>query len=141
MDIPLKGPADVARRANRSRNAVLMLLLGVVAGLYFNWMIRFLPTYQGSGWQKFGLSLPPWLLFAAFLWFQRRVWRKDELEKIIDRDALVFAFHGLLGGLILLGQLQAAGLVPDFKWHNGHILLAMIFMMLAGMAWSKWRYR
>ena len=73
--------------------------------------------------------------------FQRRVWRKDELEQRIDRDALVFAFQGLLGGLILLDQLQAAGLVVKFKWANGHILLVMIFMMLAGMGWSKWRYR
>ena len=141
MDIPRNRPSEAAPRANRSRNAMLMFLCGVAAGLYFNWMIRFLPTYQGSGWFKLGLSLPPWLLFAVFLWFQRRVWRKDELEQIIDRDALVFAFHSLLGGLILLGQLQAAGLVPEFKWDNGLIVLVMIFMMLAGMAWSKWRYR
>ena len=141
MDIPLNQTTDPAHRAKRRRNALLLFILGVGTGLYFNWMIRFLPTYQGSGWSKLGLSLSPWLFFVLFMRFQRRVWRKDELEQIIDRDALVFAFQGLLGGLILLDQLQAAGLVVKFKWANGHILLVMIFMMLAGMGWSKWRYR
>jgi len=141
MEISDAGIAGKGSAANRNRDAIVLFVIGVLTGLGFNWTIRFLPTYEGPAWLKLGISLLPWLLFALFMRFQRRVWRSDELEKLIDRDAIVFAFYVLLGGFIVLDQLQAAGLVTRFKWANGPITLVMIFAMLAGMIWSKRRYR
>lgn len=141
MDISDTETAGKGSGTNRSRDAIILLVISVLTGICFNWTIRFLPTYEGPAWLKLGISLLPWMLFALFRRFQRRVWRSDELEKLIDRDAIVFAFYVLLGGFILVDQLQAAGLVPLFKWASGQIMLAMIFAMLAGLLWSKRRFR
>jgi hypothetical protein len=80
-------------------------------------------------------------VLAASWRFLKKAWQEDELEKIINRDALAFACYGLIAGLIVLGQLQSAGFVGKFKWENGHILLVMIFLMGGGVFWSGRRFR
>jgi uncharacterized membrane protein YhdT len=133
--------AEALPKSRRSRVTLRLFLQGVGVGICFKVVGDFLGVYDAPGWLKFGLLLLPWLFFAAFSLHMRRVWREDELEKIINRDAFAFAGYGLIFGLILLNQLESAGVVREFKWATGQILLLMVFLMSAGILWSNRRYR
>jgi hypothetical protein len=141
METSPTSSADPIPKHSRSRNIVWTLLHGVAFGLCLKLVADLLPGYQGPTWHKIGLVLLPWLLLGLSFRYLRRIIQEDELEKIISRDALAFAFYGLVFGLIFLGQLQSAGLVPDFKWHSGQLLLLLIFLMAGGVFWSGRRYR
>jgi hypothetical protein len=124
----------------RSRNKFTLVFLGFLFGLLFVALKRFLPGYEGPWSARLGLALAPWLLVGGLVCFGRRLYREDELEMLINRRALVFAFYAGFFGLVALELLQAAGFVPRFAWTNERLLVAMSALMFTGMAWSGRRY-
>ena len=107
----------------------------------FKWQKNFLLEYHGPWGMRLGVLLLPWLLVLLYLRVHRRIWRPDELEVIISREALAFAFYGMLLGVAVIGQLQLAGFIPVFAWTNIRLVLIMAGLLLVGMGWSKLRYR
>ena len=89
---------------------------------------------------RVGFLLLPWLMFGLLGIRMHGVRLEDELEQLITRRALSFAFYGLLIVVLVVEQLQCAALIPQFAWSNAVLLLAMIFLLLAGIVWSKLRY-
>ncbi len=141
MDIPLDNRSEKSRVQSRTRKTLFPILHGLVFGVAIKLVTDFLTDYRGPGWLKFGLILLPWLVLAATWRFVKKIFAEDELERIINRDALAFACYGLVAGIIVLEQFQAAGFMPRFKWENGHILLAMMLLMAGGIFWSGRRFR
>lgn len=66
---------------------------------------------------------------------------RRESRGCINRDALVFAFAGLMGALLVMQRLQAAGVVRDFKGGTGQLPMALVFLIGAGVFWSHRRFR
>lgn len=118
---------------------------GILGGLFFYqgliWVNDFLPGYQGPWWVRFGLLLLPWLVLGLFLKIQRRLWREDELEVLINRQALSFTLYGLLMMVVVADQLQAAGWLPAFTWTRDGLVMATGGLLAIGLVWSKSRYR
>lgn len=134
-------PHDVPRKISRSRNFTISLLHGLAFGLCLKFSGNYLSGRDEPDWFRYTVLALPWVLLAASIPFMRRIWPKDELEKIIDRDALAFTCYGFVLVLILFSQLQSAGMLENFKWDTGYLLLLLMLLMGAGMFWSSRRYR
>jgi H+/Cl- antiporter ClcA len=80
-------------------------------------------------------------LVGVLAFFSRRRFQADELEILINRQALVFAFYAALSGLFVLHLLQSAGFVPVYAWTTKQLLYGLVLLMVAGILWSKRRYR
>ena len=129
------------RTSRLFRSVALPALTGIAAGQCYAWVNNFIPHYEGPWWMRLGFLLLPWLVFGLFGLCLRGVRLEDELEQLITRRALGFAFYGMLVVVLVVEQLQCAVLIPRFAWSNGVLLLAMIVLLLAGIGWSKLRYR
>ncbi len=140
MDIPINQARISAQKSLLIRSALAIAYL-VCLNLAFRGTDHLLANFDGPAWLRLVILALPWLVVLAFYPIYRRFWRKDELEKLINYQAISFAFYGLLIAVVVVGQLQSAGFLPTFKWHTGVLLLAIMGLLLAGMGWSKWRYR
>lgn len=76
----------------------------------------------------------------SFLYAKRHS-PEDELEMLINRQALAFAFYTMTFGLLALEGLQSAGFVLRFVWQNNHLVGVLVLLMLTGLGISKWRFR
>jgi hypothetical protein len=130
----------------RARKRYSIRLLVAFVGLICisqssTWGEKFLLEYTGPWWMRLAVVGIPWVAFGLFLLTYRRVWRPDELETIITHRALAFAFYGMMFGLIVADQLQTARLIPAFTWTTDRLAGTMMACLLAGIVWSKRRYR
>lgn len=89
---------------------------------------------------RIGLLLLPWIVAGLLLGFSRRLWPEDELEILINRKALAFAFYFAFFGLLAVYHLQAAGLIPAFDWKHRDLLAILSLLLLLGFGLSKMRY-
>ncbi len=135
-------PAATATPSNdkRSRNKTVLFFLGIGFGLLFASLRRFLPGYDGPWGAKLALVLAPWLLVGLLIPLTKRFYQEDELELLINRQALVFAFYTAFFGLMALELVQAGGFVPRFEWTNERLIVGLSLLMFAGMVWSKRRF-
>ena len=117
-----------------------MVLAGFGIGWWMSWTPRLLMRLEGPWWTRLGVMLLPWLGLGLWWRFRHRFWRPDEMELLINREALSIAFYVMLFGLLALNQLQAAGWVPVFLWTNDRLFLALAILMSAGLLWTKRRF-
>jgi hypothetical protein len=132
--------AEAPSQDKRSCNKAVLIFLGFCFGLLFASLRRFLPDYQGPWGAKLALVLAPWIMVGILIPLTTRFYREDELEVLINRKALVFAFYTAFFGLMVLELFQAGGFVPRFAWTNERLILGLAILMGAGMIWSKRRY-
>lgn len=139
METSLRQATGVVRKSYVIRVGVTFLY-GMLASISYRWAERFQQNHDVVAWLRFAVLLLPWMFFALYLVLYRRFWRPDELELLINYRALAFAFYGLMIGVIVVGQLQSAGIFPAFVWTPDRLVLAMCGSLLAGIGWSKRRY-
>jgi len=125
----------------RSRNRLVIGLMSFVSGTVIHFTGKFLTNYDGPLAIRIALVLGPWALVGVLAVFCRGLYQADELEVLINREALAFAFYGALIGLFVLNQLQSAGFVADFAWTTKRLIGSLVLLMVAGTFWSKRRYR
>ncbi len=102
---------------------------------------KYLSKIESSRWMMLGLVAIPWLMFGLVLLVSRRWWLEDELEILINRRAMAFAFYGSFFGLLGFYHLQAAGFLPDITLRSRDLLAGMSLLLLLGLGLSKLRYR
>ncbi|MDI1249345.1 MAG: hypothetical protein PSV13_10825 [Lacunisphaera sp.] len=124
----------------RSRNKLVLGAMGFLCGILVTSTGRFLADYHGPWGIRLGLVLAPWALVGLLAVFSRRLYQADELEALINRQALAFAFYAALFGLVVVHQLQSAGFVAVFAWTTPQLIMGMVLLMAAGILWSKRRY-
>jgi hypothetical protein len=124
----------------RSRNKLVLGAMGLLCGILFSGTGDFLASYHGPWGMRLALVLAPWALIGVLAVFSRRLCQADELEVLINRQALAFAFYFALVGLMMLHHLQAAGFVPEFAWTAKGLSKGLVLLMVAGILWSKRRY-
>lgn len=140
MNTKAHSVSEAPARDNRSRNKFVLGTMGFLCGILVARTVGFLTEYQGHWGIRLALVLAPWALVGVLAVFSRRLYQEDELEALINRQALAFAFYAALFGLIVLQQLQAAGFVPEFVWTTNRLILGLVLLMAAGILWSKRRY-
>jgi hypothetical protein len=141
MSTNVSSVSAVPARDNRSRKKFVLGSIGFLGGILVTRTGDFLANYQGPWGIRLALVLAPWALVGVLAYFSRRLYQADELEVLINRQALAFAFYAALIGLIVLQQLQAAGFVPVFAWSTKGLIAGLVMLMAAGILWSKRRYR
>ncbi len=127
-----------------SKRLVRKGIVGFASFILGLWIIRapeYLAGFEGSAWQKVGLLVLPWLILGLFASQRHRIWREDELEILINRQALAFAFYTAFFGVLAIHHLQAAGYMPDFTWRSRDMLAGLALLMLLGFGLTKLRYR
>lgn len=130
--------------STESKRMVRRSLLGFFSFMLGIWMVRapkYLVGFEGPAWLKVGVLLLPWLVLGIAVSQKHRLWLEDELEILINRRALVFAFYVAFFGCIALEHLQAVGFVPAFAWTNKGLMTTLALLLLAGLGLSKLRYR
>ena len=125
----------------RNRAKFLAGVAGFCAGLLLTQVHNFNASYDSSAAFELSLILAGWALTGLSFLYARRQYRDDELEILINRQALAFAFYVMLFGLLALEGLQSAGFVPRFAWRNSHLILVLAVLMLTGYFLSKLRFR
>jgi len=128
-------------RDTRTRNKLVLGAMGFFCGILVSMTGKYLGDYHGPWVIRLALVLAPWVLVGLLALSSRRFYQADELEILINRQALAFAFYAALIGLIVLHQLQAAGFVPVFVWSTKGLIAGLVLLMVAGTLWSKRRYR
>ena len=120
---------------------IVTVAIGVtVMMLGSSWVKMLLMDHHGPRWMRLGALALLWLVFGLYVWICRRVWRPDELQELISRRSLALAFYGMMFGILVIEQLQAAGLVPVFAWTSQRLIFAMAGFLAAGTLWAKFRY-
>lgn len=77
-----------------------------------------------------------WLLWA----FIRDVRQSDELERLVQLEALAIAFPLTLVLVMTLGLLQVAIPLPPEDWSYRHIWPLLYVFYLGGLTWARRRY-
>ena len=127
-----------------SKRLVRRGIVGFVSFLLGLWLYKtpvYLAGFEGPAWQKIGLLVLPWLTLVVFASLSHRLWREDELEVLINRRALAFAFYVAFFIVLTIYSLQAAGYMPEFTWRSRDMLAGLSLLMLLGLLFSKLRYR
>lgn len=127
-----------------SKRLVRRKIVGFLSFLLGLWMLRapgYLSGFEGPAWQKIGLLVLPWLILGILATLCHRIWREDELEILINRQALAFAFYVAFFGVLVIYHLQAAGYMPEFTWRSRDMLAGLALLMLLGFGLTKLRYR
>lgn len=120
---------------------VIALLLGLLFGLTFNGAGHLLTRYELSEPLRLGVILA-FLCFTVALGAAfRRFCPEDELQTLITRRALAFAFCAAVLCLVVVELLQAAAMLPPFTWSNKKVIVLLAALMCAGAILSKLRYR
>jgi hypothetical protein len=140
MENSSSSSAETMRKPYLTRLAVCSAWV-VGIGLAFGWAESFLAGQDRPTAMRLGALLLPWLVYGLFVRSYRRMWRPDELEALITRQALSFAFYGMGFGAVAISQLQAAGFLVGFAWTTERLLLGMLGLLVVGQGWSKFRYR
>lgn len=138
---PSSTPSEVEKSG--SKVAGRKKVLGVISFLMGLWMIQapnYLEAFDGSPGLKIGLLILPWTVLGGLMLFSRRSWPQDELEILINRRALAFAFYGAFFGLLAFHHLQAAGVVADFSWRSRDLVAGLALLLLLGLGLTKMRY-
>jgi hypothetical protein len=102
---------------------------------------HFTARHDGSSAFELALILSGWVLTGLSFLYAKRHSPDDELEILINRQALAFAFYVMLFGLLALEGLQSAGFVPRFAWGNNQLVVVLAFLMVLGLGVSKLRFR
>ncbi|RXK55156.1 hypothetical protein ESB00_04465 [Oleiharenicola lentus] len=131
---------DSLKNLRRTRNKHVLAMLGFAFGLLCTFIGRVLARYEGPWGGRLALALTPFVLVGILALSSRRFYQADELELLINRKALEFAFYAAFFGLFALELFQAAGFVPRFEWTNKRLLVALSFLMISGILWTKRRY-
>ena len=127
--------------ARRIRDKIILFILGFGAGFLVLRSIYFLRDYQGSRQVKLALFLAVWGCVVSVLWYAKRYRRDDELEILMNRRALAFAFYAALVGVIVVSQLEFAGIIPVMALKTYHLFPALVGLMGIGLIFEKIRYR
>lgn len=136
-----KNPQPVVPESKRLVRKGIVGFASFILGL---WIIRapeYLAGFAGPAWQKVGLLVLPWLILGLFASQRHRIWREDEFEVLINRQALAFAFYTAFFGVLAIHHLQAAGYMADFTWRSRDMLAGLALLMLLGFGLTKLRYR
>lgn len=126
-----------------SKRMVRRAVVGVFSLVMGLWLFKapaYLAGLEGPAWMRAGLLLLPWLVLGIFVSQQRHIWQEDELEILINRRALAFAFYAAFFGSIALHHLQAAGFIPVITWTTEGLIKVLALLLLLGLALSKLRY-
>jgi hypothetical protein len=140
MDSDIPSINATPARDTRSRNKFVLALTGVLCGIVWSRAASFLAVYDGPWEIRLALVLVPLVLVGVLAVFSRRFYQGDELEILINRQALGFAFYAALSGLAVLHLLQSGGFVPVFVWTTKQLIFGLVLLMTAGILWSKRRY-
>lgn len=132
---------EVPATDKRSRNKYVVGAVALFCGILFNRTEHFLADYHGHWGVRLALVLVPWMLVGVLFRISRRFYREDELEILINRQALAIAFYAAIFGFMVLSQLQQAGFVPRFEWTTGQVFMVLVLLMAGGILWSQRRYR
>jgi uncharacterized membrane protein len=119
--------------ARPMRDKVILFILGLGTGCLILRSIYFLRDYQGAKEIKIALFLA--------VWYAKRYRREDELEILMNRRALAFAFYAALVGVIVVSQLEFAGIIPVMMFKTYHLFPALVGLMMIGLIIEKIRYR
>jgi hypothetical protein len=114
MNTTTPDSAATAVADKRSRNKLILGIVAFLCGLLYSRVDDFLAAYQGPWGARLALVLAPWAMVGVVAVLSRRFYQADELELLINRQALAFAFYAALVGLAVLDQLQTARFVPEF---------------------------
>jgi hypothetical protein len=140
MDSDIPSINATPAKDTRSRNKLVLTLTGVIFGIVWSKVAKFLAAYDGPWEIRLALVLVPLALVGVMAVFSRRFYQADELEILINRQALGFAFYAALSGLAVLHLLQSGGFVPVFVWTTKQLIFGLVLLMTAGILWSKRRY-
>jgi signal transduction histidine kinase len=127
--------------AKRPRSKFLVGMAGFCAGLLLTQVHQFNIRHENSAAFELTLILAGWALTGLSLLYANRHHQQDELEILINRQALAFAFYAMLFGLVALEGLQSAGFVPRFAWKNSQLIMLLALLMITGFGMSKLRFR
>lgn len=100
-----------------------------------------LREYEGPKSVKLVWFVVAWVGVGLWLWYGKRFRREDELEILMNRRALAFAFYAALFVVMILHQLQYVGLIPVLALRTEHLFFALMGLMGIGLILSKFRYR
>jgi len=130
------------RRGVRSTREKVVLAAGsVVTFLLLGGGVSSLQNYSGPWKVKLALLLAIWGWTGGWLWYAGRYRREDEMEILMNRRALAFAFYASLVVVMILHQLQWSGLIPVLYLRTEHIFPGLMVLMAIGLVISKIRYR
>lgn len=85
------------------------------------------------------LPLAPGFMFMRH--HKRVVAKADELQLLIEREAFVFAFYGLIGILVCAHLLENAEVIPPFVWTTKMLIATAVGLYGVGFFWTRRRYR
>jgi len=127
--------------ARRGRSWIVLGVLGVGIFLVHGPGADVLRDYEGTKSAKLAWFVLAWIGAGLWLWYGRRFHREDELEILMNRRALAFAFYAALVVVAVLHQLQYVGLIPVLALRTEHLFPALMGLMAIGLVLSKIRYR
>lgn len=127
--------------AKRSRSKFLAGVACFCAGLLLTQVNEFTARHEGATAFELTLILAGWALAGLSFVYANRHSPEDELEILINRQALAFAFYAMFFGLLALEGLQSADIVPRFVWENTQLVGVLVLLMLTGLGISKLRFR
>ncbi len=131
-------------RQRRMRGASSAVLLAAAAwlGVYFAARVGLQHLRAGSLEAIFVAALAPTFAFFAFVWVvQRAVRRADELQRLVQLDALAFAFSTTICVLMGLGLLDIAhgGRLEFPPLADWWVLLPMLYAVCLVVAQRRYR--
>jgi hypothetical protein len=133
------GAKPVSHR--RARGWIIPGVLSIGVALMLGPGADVLRDYAGPKSVKLAWFVVGWLGVGLWLWYGKRLRRQDELDILMNRQALAFAFYAALVVVAGLHQLQYIGLIPVVTLRTEHLFFALIGLMAIGQLLSKIRYR
>ena len=133
----------IATSHDRMRGTSPAVLLAAAAWLAVYVAARLaLPYLRAESFEAVAMSITPLFAFFVFVWVvQRAVRRADELQRLVQLDALALAFSTTICVLMGLGLLDIAhGGRLDFPpLRDWWVLLPLLYAICLAVA--RWRYR
>ncbi len=141
METPPSLTVEATEPPRQTRSKFLVGVACFCAGLLLTQVNHFIARHDGPAAFELALIAAGWGLAGLSFLYARRHCPQDELEVLIDRQALGFAFYAMMFGLLALEGLQSAGFVDRFAWENNQLVGVLVALMLVGLGVSKLRYR
>jgi hypothetical protein len=131
---------EVAGGMSRKKDRTVAISFGLWLGLYFVARLG-LESTGLIPWQRVAIALMPVPFFMWFLWgVAQWIARSDELERLIQLEALAIAFPLTVVLIMTLGLLQIAIELSMDDWSYRHLWPIIYIFYLFGVIRARRRY-
>lgn len=140
--MPASSSAEKRGRTLSTRDKIVLVIGSAVTIALLGGGVSSLRNYSGPWEVKLALLLAIWAWAVGWVWYGGRYRRRreDEMEVLMNRRALAFAFYAALAVVMILHHLQWSGLVPVLNLRTEHIFPGLMGLMAIGLIISKIRY-